>query len=133
MLGSTVRRGENFLLSWSRSCASSKVDRFASVYGSAQGMSVFIVCRNSSGLVGLRNCSNPAFWSAAIARVCCFIAVQRSRRKNRGPFFSESLTVSVHDGQRLLLAAVMRSPSRGGISPGFGTRLNSRSRVPAGA
>src|SRR3954453_6596627 len=63
---------------------------------------LFIVARNSSRRVGRRKLSNPAFWSPAIARVCCFIRaitsiwasgglVQRSPkviRTDNGPEFA---------------------------------------------
>lgn len=50
------------------------------------GTMVFMVLRNSSRRVGLRNCSNPEFWSAAMAWVCCFPLTQRIRTAFRGPF-----------------------------------------------
>jgi hypothetical protein len=53
------------------------VDKIAFLYDSAsQETTRFIVSRNASRLVGLRCRSKP--WSAAIARVCCFIGHRRT-------------------------------------------------------
>ncbi len=53
-------------------------------------MIVSIVLRNTSRLVGRRNCSKPL--SAAMARICCFIHPQRISRAVGGRFFSVALT-----------------------------------------